>query len=82
MTSVHALTAVCPPHPPPGFEVKRTTKIQKNSKAYADKKNIDVSTLRFNIDWELVVFEQTAGELDLDSDVVNVEMKQVGGQTL
>ncbi|KAJ3367070.1 Small ubiquitin- modifier 1 [Allomyces javanicus] len=65
------------------FKVKSTTKFQKIAKAYADKKNIDVSTLRFNIDGEPVVFEKTVGELDLvDGDVVDVEMKQVGGQAL
>ncbi|KNE56127.1 hypothetical protein AMAG_17873 [Allomyces macrogynus ATCC 38327] len=52
-------------HPPTQFKVKSTTKFQKIAKAYADKKNIDVSTLRFYIDGEPAVAERTVGELDL-----------------
>ncbi|KAJ3370946.1 Small ubiquitin- modifier 1 [Allomyces arbusculus] len=64
------------------FKVKSTTKFQKIAKAYADKKNIDLAGLRFQVDGERVdlLSEQTVGELDLeDGDIVDVVINQVGG---
>ncbi|KAJ3367069.1 Small ubiquitin- modifier 1 [Allomyces javanicus] len=66
------------------FKVKSTTKFHKIAKAYADKKNIDLAGLRFQVDGERVdlLSEQTVGELDLeDGDIVDVEINQVGGAT-
>ncbi|KNE56128.1 hypothetical protein AMAG_01964 [Allomyces macrogynus ATCC 38327] len=66
----------------PKFKAKSTTWFHKIAKAYADKKNIDLAGLRFQVDGERVELqsEQTVGELELeDGDTADVEINQVGG---
>ncbi|KAJ3367068.1 Small ubiquitin- modifier 3 [Allomyces javanicus] len=67
------------------FKVKSTTKFQKIAKAYADKKGVDVNSLRFNLDGDRVDIqsEQTVADLGLeDGDSIDVTTFQVGGRAL
>ncbi|KAJ3367071.1 hypothetical protein GGF32_000133 [Allomyces javanicus] len=45
------------------FKARSRTKFQKIAKAYADKKSIDLNSLRLNLDGERVKLEETIGEV-------------------
>ncbi len=60
------------------FTLKRTTKMAKVFNAYADRKGVDVSDLRFLAD-EPVGFNDTPETLDLeDNDQIDVSLRQCG----
>lgn len=62
------------------FKIKKTTKMGKVFKAYAERKGISQSTLRFLLDGERVNDDQTAKMLELeDGDQIDAVLEQVGG---
>lgn len=62
------------------FKIKKTTKMGKVFKAYAERKGISQSTLRFLLDGERVADDQTAKMLELeDGDQIDAVLEQVGG---
>ena len=64
------------------FKIKKTTKMGKVFKAYAERKGISQSTLRFLLDGERVNDDQTAKMLELeDGDQIDAVLEQVGGSS-
>jgi len=62
------------------FKIKKTTKMGKVFKAYAERKGISQQTLRFLLDGERVNDDQTAKMLELeDGDQIDAVLEQVGG---
>lgn len=62
------------------FRVKRTTKMQKIFEAYAQRRGIQVSSLRFVLDGERIQPDQTPKMLELDDDnQIDVMLETVGG---
>jgi small ubiquitin-related modifier len=60
--------------------VKPTTKFEKIKKAYADKKHIEASTIRFMFDGTRVSDATNPGEMAMnDGDVIDCMLEQVGG---
>ena len=61
------------------FIMKRSTKMGKVFKAYAQRKGVDVRGLRFMIDGEEINPEATPNDLGLeDDDVIDALLRQLG----
>lgn len=62
------------------FKVKKTTKMSKIFDAYASRKGVTASTLRFLYDGERVLPDNTPKMLELeDNDQIDVMLDMVGG---
>jgi small ubiquitin-related modifier len=62
------------------FKIKKTTKMEKVFNAYAQRKGVQVGSLRFLLDGERVTGEQTPKMLELeDGDQIDAVLEQVGG---
>ncbi|KAL7575573.1 hypothetical protein ACA910_020147 [Epithemia clementina (nom. ined.)] len=62
------------------FKIKKSTKLEKVFKAYAQRKHIDVSSIRFLIDGERLKGDSTAKMLELeDGDQIDALLEQTGG---
>mmetsp|Transcript_2737 Transcript_2737/g.3767 ORF Transcript_2737/g.3767 Transcript_2737/m.3767 type:complete len:95 (+) Transcript_2737:73-357(+) len=62
------------------FKVKKTTKLEKVFNAYAERKGVNSSSLRFLLDGVRVRPEQTPTELDMeDNDQLDCMLEQQGG---
>nr|CCA24509.1 small ubiquitinlike modifier (SUMO) putative [Albugo laibachii Nc14] len=62
------------------FRVKLVTKMEKVFEAYAERKNIDVTALRFLLDGTRISGDQTPKMLELeDQDQIDCALEQVGG---
>ena len=62
------------------FKVKKTTKMQKIFGAYAQRKGVDPSSLRFLLDGDRIQGEQTPKMLELeDEDQIDCVLAQMGG---
>lgn len=62
------------------FKVKRTTKMSKVFDAFASRKNLQSSALRFILNGERVSADQTPGDLDMsDDDHIDCLIQQIGG---
>lgn len=64
------------------FKVKKETKMKKIFDAYAQRRGMAATQLRFMVDGERVKEEQTPKMLELeDNDQVDVMLETVGGST-
>ncbi|KAL0584542.1 hypothetical protein ABG067_005565 [Albugo candida] len=62
------------------FRVKLVTRMEKVFEAYAERKNIDVTALRFLLDGTRICGDQTPKMLELeDRDQIDCALEQVGG---
>mmetsp|Transcript_4325 Transcript_4325/g.9375 ORF Transcript_4325/g.9375 Transcript_4325/m.9375 type:complete len:93 (+) Transcript_4325:196-474(+) len=62
------------------FKVKSHTKFEKIFSAFATKKSLDPSTLKFVFEGERVLGTHTPGDLQMeDNDTVDVFIQQLGG---
>lgn len=62
------------------FKVKKTTKMSKIFKAYAERKGVNESALRFLLDGERINADETPKILELeDQDQIDCLLQQVGG---
>lgn len=62
------------------FKVKKHTKMSKIFNAYASRKGVDVTSLRFLLDGENVKGDSTPKMLELeDQDQIDAVLEQVGG---
>jgi small ubiquitin-related modifier len=60
--------------------VKHTTKFSKIFEAYARVKQVELSTLRFLLDGERILPEQTPKMLDMEEhDTIDCLLEQIGG---
>jgi len=65
------------------FKIKPTTKMGKIKKAYAEKRGIQASSIRFLIDGDAVNDEQTPKMLELEEDdQIDCMLEQQGGGVL
>ncbi|KAL3799002.1 hypothetical protein HJC23_005141 [Cyclotella cryptica] len=65
------------------FKVKKTTKMSKIFNAYAARKGVDPTSLRFLLDGDNVDPNQTPKMLELeDQDQIDCVLEQVGGRRL
>jgi len=65
------------------FKVKPTTKMRKVFEAYAQRKGVQFSSLRFLLDGERITDEDTPKTLELeDSDQIDCLLEQYGGSGL
>ncbi|KDN38043.1 ubiquitin-like protein [Tilletiaria anomala UBC 951] len=65
------------------FKVKKTTKLSKLKKAYAERMGKPVSSVRFMFDGARVNDEDTADTLGLeDQDEIDAMIEQLGGMSL
>mmetsp|Transcript_21453 Transcript_21453/g.46788 ORF Transcript_21453/g.46788 Transcript_21453/m.46788 type:complete len:100 (-) Transcript_21453:254-553(-) len=65
------------------FKIKKATKMGKVFKAYAERKGISQSSLRFLLDGDRVQDDQTAKMLELeDGDQIDAVLEQVGGSVV
>lgn len=63
------------------FKVKKTTKMSKIFDAYASRKGINVSSLRFMLDGSRINGEQTPKMLELDdNEQIDVMIEAQGGR--
>jgi small ubiquitin-related modifier len=63
------------------FKVKKHTKMSKIFNAYASRKGVDASSLRFLLDGENVEPDSTPKMLELeDQDQIDAVLEQVGGR--
>jgi small ubiquitin-related modifier len=64
------------------FKVKKGTKMQKIFSAYADRRGIQVQSLRFMLDGERIQPDNTPKMLELEeNDQIDVMLDMVGGRT-
>jgi len=64
------------------FKIKATTKFSKVFNAYAQRKGIESTSIRFRFDGNAIAGEQTPGDLDMeDDDVIDCMLEQVGGMS-
>jgi small ubiquitin-related modifier len=64
------------------FKVKKTTKMGKLIDAYAKRKGIDVTTIRFLVDGRRVERDDTPKTLELqDEDQIDCLLESVGGRS-
>ena len=62
------------------FKVKKSTKMDEVFNAYASRKGVDKSALRFLVDGERIGTDATPKTLDLeDQDQIDVVLEQTGG---
>ena len=62
------------------FKVKKTTKMDKVFKAFAQRVGVSQNSLRFKVDGEGIRADQTPKELELeDGDMIEAYIEQVGG---
>mmetsp|Transcript_10774 Transcript_10774/g.15572 ORF Transcript_10774/g.15572 Transcript_10774/m.15572 type:complete len:92 (-) Transcript_10774:304-579(-) len=62
------------------FKIKKSTKMEKVFNAYATRRGVQASSLRFLLDGERVTGEQTPKMLELeDGDQIDAVLEQVGG---
>ena len=62
------------------FKVKKTTKMSKIFSAYANRKGVNESALRFLLDGERINADETPKILELeDQDQIDCLLQQVGG---
>jgi small ubiquitin-related modifier len=62
------------------FKVKKGTKMQKIFSAYADRRGIQVNSLRFMLDGERIQPDSTPKMLELEeNDQIDVMLDMVGG---
>ncbi|KAL7480314.1 hypothetical protein ACHAW6_006011, partial [Cyclotella cf. meneghiniana] len=65
------------------FKVKKTTKMSKIFNAYATRKGLDPSSIRFLLDGDNIDPNQTPKMLELeDQDQIDCVLEQVGGRCL
>lgn len=65
------------------FKLKKTTKMAKVFTKYAEARSVNARSLRFLLDGELINWEDTVGDLDLeDGDQIDCMLEQVGGASL
>lgn len=62
------------------FKIKKSTKMQKVFETYAQRKGVQVNSLRFMLDGERIDPTQTPKMLELDDqDQIDCLLEQVGG---
>lgn len=62
------------------FKVKRSTKMSKIMEAYANRRGIELSSLRFMFDGNRVNAEDTPKTLEMeDGDLIDARVEQLGG---
>eukprot|EP00531_Pseudo-nitzschia_arenysensis_P005895 CAMPEP_0116131224 /NCGR_PEP_ID=MMETSP0329-20121206/8894_1 /TAXON_ID=697910 /ORGANISM="Pseudo-nitzschia arenysensis, Strain B593" /LENGTH=91 /DNA_ID=CAMNT_0003625645 /DNA_START=227 /DNA_END=502 /DNA_ORIENTATION=+ len=62
------------------FKIKKTTKMSKVFQTYANRKGVQLSSLRFLLDGERIEPEQTPKMLELDDqDQIDCMLEQSGG---
>ena len=62
-------------------QVKKNTKMHKVFNAYATRKGVNESALRFLLDGERIAKDTTPAELDLeDQDQIDCLLEQTGGR--
>jgi small ubiquitin-related modifier len=62
------------------FKIKKTTKMQKVFETYAQRKGVQIGSLRFLLDGERITSEQTPKMLELeDQDQIDCVLEQTGG---
>lgn len=62
------------------FKIKKSTKMQKVFETYAQRKGVQVGSLRFMLDGERIDPQQTPKMLELDDqDQIDCLLEQVGG---
>lgn len=62
------------------FKIKKTTKMQKVFETYAQRKGVQVASLRFLLDGEKINQESTPKMLELeDQDQIDCLLEQTGG---
>mmetsp|Transcript_22628 Transcript_22628/g.33082 ORF Transcript_22628/g.33082 Transcript_22628/m.33082 type:complete len:100 (+) Transcript_22628:86-385(+) len=62
------------------FKIKKTTKMDKVFQTYAQRKGVQVNSLRFLLDGERIQGEQTPKQLELDDqDQIDCMLEQMGG---
>jgi hypothetical protein len=62
------------------FMVKKTTKFRKIFDVYAQRKQVELSSLRFLLDGDRILPEQTPQMLDMiDDDQIDCLLAQIGG---
>ena len=63
------------------FKIKKSTRMSKVFAAYAQRKGVDLGSLRFLLDGERIGDDQTPKMLELeDEDQIDCVLTQVGGQ--
>jgi len=62
------------------FKIKKTTKMEKVFQTYAQRKGVQSSSLRFLLDGERIMGDQTPKQLELDDqDQIDCMLEQMGG---
>lgn len=62
------------------FKVKKTTRMEKVFSTYAQRKGVNLASLRFLIDGERINPSQSPAELDMeDHDQIDCMLEQQGG---
>mmetsp|Transcript_49080 Transcript_49080/g.66881 ORF Transcript_49080/g.66881 Transcript_49080/m.66881 type:complete len:101 (-) Transcript_49080:472-774(-) len=62
------------------FKVKKTTRMEKVFSTYAQRKGVNLASLRFLIDGERINPNQSPAELDMeDHDQIDCMLEQQGG---
>jgi len=62
------------------FKIKKTTKMSKVFSTYAQRKGVQVNSLRFLLDGERIKDDSTPKTLELeDNDQIDCMLEQVGG---
>merc|ERR1711920_376898 len=62
------------------FKIKKTTKMSKVFSTYAQRKGVQVASLRFLLDGERIDPNQTPKQLELDDqDQIDCMLEQMGG---
>ena len=65
------------------FKVKKTTKLSKMMEAFAKRRGVPPSSLRFQLDGERIKGEDTPKMLELeDNDQIDVMLEATGGYQL
>mmetsp|Transcript_31401 Transcript_31401/g.70336 ORF Transcript_31401/g.70336 Transcript_31401/m.70336 type:complete len:181 (+) Transcript_31401:80-622(+) len=63
------------------FKIKKSTRLKKVFAAYAARKGVEASAMRFMLDGENIEPDSTPGDLDLeDNDQIDCFLAQVGGK--
>lgn len=63
------------------FKIKKTTKMEKVFSTYAQRKGVQVSSLRFLLDGERINPTDTPKQLELDDqDQIDCMLEQMGGR--
>jgi small ubiquitin-related modifier len=62
------------------FKIKKTTKMSKVFETYAQRKGVQAASLRFLLDGERILDDQTPKMLELDDqDQIDCMLEQTGG---